>query len=39
MPIVVDVCWGGGQGGRGEGVCSKTRINNNFLVHSNGDFR
>ena len=37
MPIVVDLCWGGG-GEREERVYSNTRVNNNCSVDSDDDF-
>ena len=36
MPIVVDLCWGGGGGE--EGVYSNTRVNKNCSVDSDDDF-
>ena len=38
MPIVADLCWGGGGGEREERVYSNTRVNNNCLVDSDDDF-
>ena len=38
MPIVVDLCWGVGGGGREDRVYSNTRVNKNCSVDSDDDF-